>query len=345
MLRTVFILFGTAVVLCAILGGAFFYDAFLIRPPSDALPIAFSIQDGASVREIAKRLEDAKLLTSPYFFRVYSKLSGNQFNLQAGTYELVPGMSLRALVSVLTDARAQEVQVTIPEGYTAFQIGETIREALPTISKENWEQAVSAAGVEFLDASDVTAGIPDGQGLEGYLFPDTYRFRADANAQTVVETMYLTLLRRLSENNIVPPTILEKLEFSNGLTLHEVLTLASIVEREVRLPEDMKIVAGIFFTRLKIGMALQADSTINYLTGKKDAAVSLLDSKIDSPYNTYQRLGFPPGPIANPGMNAILAVMNPQDSNYLYFLTTKDGQVIYAKSFDEHIVNKQRYLY
>lgn len=342
MLRAIIVIIAAGIIVATILAGGFFYDSYLIRPEGDVSPVSFTIQSGSSVREIARSLEDAGIISSSVFFQMYAKVTGKQSNLQAGTFELVPGSSLHALVSVLTNAKAQEIQITIPEGYTSAQIGEEVRKALPGISKESWDDAVGRGGVEALDVGEVTSGIPDGQGIEGYLFPDTYRFRVDADAKTVVETMYLTLLRRLSENGIVLPTVLEDLEFDNGLTLHEILTLASIVEREVRAPDDMKIVAGIFFTRMKIGMALQADSTVNYLTGKKDAAVSLEDSKIDSPYNTYQRVGLPPGPISNPGMNAILSVMDPQDSSYLYFLTTVDGQVVFAKTFGEHVANKQR---
>ena len=212
---------------------------------------------------------------------------------------------------------------------------------MPEIETADWESMVSAEGRRVLTEDEILMGIPADQGLEGYLFPDTYRFRSDATSAIVAETMLLTLKRRLAENGIAIP---RNLIFEGGLTLHEIITLASMVEREVRTPEDMKLVAGIFYTRMKIGMALQADSTVNYVTGKSDTAVSLEDSRVDSPYNTYQNLGLPPGPISNPGMNAILAVLEPTDSDYLYFLTTDDGDVVYAQTFDEHVANKYQYL-
>ncbi len=254
---------------------------------------------------------------------------------------MTPGMSLRALVSELGFAQAREVQVTIPEGYTVLEIGEVVTTVLPGISTQQWEEVIKKNGKEAIAVDDILAGIPNGQGLEGYLFPDTYRFREEADAETVAQTMVLTLKRRLAENDI---TIPRNLIFEGGLTFHEMLTLASIVEREVRGPEDMKIVAGIFYTRLKIGMALQADSTVNYVTGGNTPSISLDDSFIDSPYNTYRNLGLPPGPISNPGMNAILATLHPMDSDYLYFLTTPEGKVIYSKTFDEQVANKYQYL-
>lgn len=296
-----------------------------------------TVDEGASVDEIARQLQEQEVITSAFFFKIYTKLSDSV--LQAGTFELAKGMSIRSVARVLGYAQAEEVQVTIPEGFTAAQIGEVIAEALPEIELADWESIVNTRG--GIGGDEILGGIPSGQGLEGYLFPDTYRFRMDADAATVAQSMVLTLKRRLAENDILLP---RNLIFEGGLTFHEMITLASIVEREVRSPEDMKLVAGIFFTRMKIGMALQADSTVNYVTGKSDASVSLEDSRVDSPYNTYQNLGLPPGPISNPGMNAILAVLNPTDSDYLYFLTTNEGEVVYAKSFNEHVANKYQYL-
>lgn len=346
MIRLIGILIGIVILVGVVMTGSYVFDTYLISPDDEAQTISFVVEEGTSVEGIAKNLEEQGIITSAFFFKVYTKLSDSV--LQAGTFEFTPGMNIRSVVRELGYAKAEEIQVTIPEGYTLAQIGEVIVEAMPEIESTDWESVANGSG--SIDspqagrrglADEILAGIPSDQGLEGYLFPDTYRFRSDANAATVAETMVLTLKRRLAENNIAIP---RNLIFEGGLTFHEMITLASIVEREVRSPEDMKIVAGIFYTRMKIGMALQADSTVNYVTGKSDSAVSLEDSRVDSPYNTYQNLGLPPGPISNPGMNAILAVLNPTDSDYLYFLTTDEGEVIYAKTFDEHVSNKYQYL-
>jgi len=339
MIRFIGLILGIVILVGVVMSGSYVFDVYLISADKDAETIEVTIQEGASVDAIAQQLEDQGIITSAFFFKVYTKLSDSV--LQAGTFELAKGMNIRSVVRELGYASAQEVQVTIPEGFTIEQIGEVIVEALPEIDMSGWESVVSAQGRRVLNEDEILVGIPSDQGLEGYLFPDTYRFRADANAATVAETMVLTLKRRLAENDIAVPL---NLVFEGGLTFHEMITLASIVEREVRSAEDMKLVAGIFFTRMKIGMALQADSTVNYVTGKDDPAVTLEDSRVDSPYNTYRNLGLPPGPISNPGMNAILAVLEPTDSDYLYFLTTDDGQVVYAKSFDEHVANKYKYL-
>ncbi|MCH8049733.1 endolytic transglycosylase MltG [Patescibacteria group bacterium] len=144
-----------------------------------------------------------------------------------------------------------------------------------------------------------------------------------------------TLEQRIEEKEIVAP---------EELTMHEVITLASIVEREVRSAEDMANVADVFLKRLDIGMALQADSTVNYVTGKDTPAISLDDREIESPYNTYKYPGLPPGPISNPGVAALQAVVNPSSNPYLYFLTTPEGEVIYAQTHEGHVENKAQYL-
>ncbi len=335
-MKIISLLFGILFLIGCVLGGLFVWDSFLLSPKKDAQEIAVMIPPGMSVGEIGALLENRKIITNRFLFKTYVKFVGAQSSLQAGEYALKPRLSFRSVVGFLSHAGVKETQVTIPEGYTAVQIGTAIRTVLPNLSDENW-QSIVAHPAALAVVPELLAGIPSGQGLEGYLFPDTYRFRDDVDAKTIAETMVLTLSRRLAESEIVVPN---HLVMPNGMTFHEVLTLASIVEREVRSSQDMAHVAGIFLTRIKIGMALQADATVNYVTGKKDAAVTLQDTQINSPYNTYKHLGLPPGPISNPGMKAIKAVLNPIDSDDLYYLTTPEGKVIYAKSFDQHVKNK-----
>lgn len=339
-MRIIGLILGVGLLIGVVMGGAFLWDSYLLSPEKDAPDIGLTIPSGMTVDEIARVLEERGIITSRFLFKSYVKFAGAQASLQAGEYLLKPGMSFRAVVNTLSHAGVQEIQLTIPEGYTAAQIGAAVHSVLPEISELDWQTVLSQPS-SISVATELLAGIPSGHGLEGYLFPDTYRFRLDADAKTIAETMILTLSRRLAENEIVVPN---HLVMSNGMTFHEVMTLASIIEREVRSPEDMAHVAGIFLTRMKIGMALQADATVNYVTGKKDAAVSLEDTGVDSPYNTYKHLGLPPGPISNPGMNAIKAVLYPIDSDDLYYLTSPEGEVIYAKTFDQHVKNKYQYL-
>lgn len=339
MMRWFFILLGIVSIVGLILGGSYVWDAYVISADDEAEVVSFEVQQGASVDAIAQELEKTGLITSPFLFKVYVSL--NDAVLQAGSFELVPGASFSSLVDSLTHAQASEVTLTVPEGFTLAQVGERVVELFDGIDEDEWEAAVGSDAVRSIDAGLILAGIPDGYDLEGYVFPDTYRFRDDASADMIVQTMVLTLKRRLAESGIVVP---ETLVFENGMTFHEVMTLASIVQREVISEDDMAVVAGIFTTRLTINMALQADSTVNYVTGKKDAAVTYEDSRVQSPYNTYVTLGLPPGPISNPGIQAIEAVLNPEDSDYLYFLTDLEGNVHYATTFDQHVDNKFKYL-
>jgi UPF0755 protein len=326
-IATVLILSGTA------LAGGYVYDAYVASPDRDAAPVAFTVAEGERGQGVANQLEEAGIIDGTFFFKVYLRLTGTGAAFQPGTFTLQKGMSFSAIVTELTNAETEEVEMTVPEGFTLKQIGERVREALPHVTEEEWNAAVGGSA-ELGDVDDFVArNKPPGVDLEGYLFPDTYRFFADADARTVVAKMVGTMEERLGAESTAA-----------GLTVHEILTLASIVEREVRSAEDMRYVADIFLSRLEIGMPLQADSTISYYLGKTSAELTLEDLRADEPFNTYTRVGLPPGPISNPGMNAINAVLRPIENPYLYFLTASDGTVIYAATFEEHVANKNRYL-
>jgi UPF0755 protein len=180
----------------------------------------------------------------------------------------------------------------------------------------------------------VVAQKPGDVDLEGYLFPDTYRFAYDASAEDIARIMLDNMAEQVNDAGRPNGDAAE-------MTIHEILTLASIIEREVRQPSTMKNVADIFLKRLDIGMALQADSTVNYVI-EGDSPSITLDQRdnTESPYNTYKYPGLPPGPISAPSANAIDAVLNPTANNYLYFLTTDDGEIYYAETHDEHVRNK-----
>jgi UPF0755 protein len=231
---------------------------------------------------------------------------------------------------------APETTVTIPEGFTLEQIGERVRETLPHITTEEWEAVVGADSPFEMHTFVLAARKPDDVDMEGYLFPDTYRFFTDASAKDVVLKMIDTMELRLGE--VVPATA------ASPRTVHEILTVASIIEREVMINEDRAIVADIFFRRLEVGMALQADSTVNYVTGKNAPSISNEDRGIDSLWNTYIHPGLPPSPIANPGLTSIQAVFEPEANDFWFFLTDADGVAHYARTNDEHNANKATYL-
>ncbi|RMD52012.1 endolytic transglycosylase MltG, partial [Candidatus Parcubacteria bacterium] len=303
------------------------------KPAKNAETINVIIEQGDSLAAVADKLKNSKIIKRKGLFKVYSWQSGSAAKIKPGSFDLYPGDNFKNIISIITIAPHNDVAITVPEGYTLAQIGELVAENFD-ITMEEWNKAVG----QFSPLEDhpfvIKAQKPDNVDLEGYLFPDTYRFYPDANAEEIAQKMLDEMAEKFDDSSV-----------PDGWTIHSVLTLASIVEKEVRTPEDMAMVADIFIKRLEIGMALQSDATVNYITGGNSAAVSGADLDIDSLYNTYKYSGLPPGPISNPGLAAINAVLHPKSNDYYYFLTTKAGDVIYAKTFDEHIANKAKYLY
>lgn len=305
---------------------------------SDAAEVSFSVGEGESLASVSRRLAEEDIIPSAWWFRISAKFAGLDDDIRAGATVVIPGdRSADILGALMYPSGASEVSVTIPEGYTLAQIGATVRAALPRITTEEWQRVTGVSSPFAADAFVVSSQKPIDVDLEGYLFPDTYRFFKDATAEDVVERMLRTMESRVSA--LGAPT-----GDAAGMTTHELLTLSSIIEREVRNAEEMRQIADIFLKRLEIGMALQSDATVNYVTGGDDPSISLIDRDLESPYNTYQNPGLPPGPISNPGMNALRAVWNPAQNDYYYFLTDAEGNVYYAETHDEHVLNKARYL-
>ena len=334
---------GLAVVIFGLLGFAIWAGGQIWKTPSDLSDkVAMTVASGESVHEIAVQLKEDGLIDSVWLFEAFVRFVKRDNRLQAGTYEISRGEGIASLFMTLRyGMQTTDVEVTIPEGYTLKQIGELVGVKLG-ISFEEWTMAT---GVDspFEGTMSLLSSKPGRVDLEGYLFPDTYRFAQSATAEDVARTMLETMAWRFEALDVL--FVDEGCESDCWWVenIHELLTLASIIEREVMIDVDRGNVADVFIKRLKIGMALQADSTVNYVTGKKTPGVSLDDLRIDSPYNTYKYPGLPPGPISNPGIAAIEAAVNPTPNDYYYFLTTDEGEVIYAKTYDEQVANKARY--
>lgn len=315
---------------------------FWIQDPSGKIdPTLITIEQGASFAQVADELEQDRLIASSFWFSVYAKLDGSAGSIRAGSYQIEPRMNYASLIDILTtSSTGQDISMTIPEGYSIDQIGEVVLSKFD-ITQADWDYWTGVNSPLESHAFMVEAQKPDNVDLEGYLFPDTYRFYPDATAETIV-----TALVDEMQKNVEGIEGIDDVEgIEDVASIHELLTLASVIEKEVPTSDDMKIVSGIFQNRLSTGMALQSCATVNYITGKDTPAVSAEDLEIDSPYNTYMYAGLPPGPIANPGLSAIESVIHPTQTNYFYFLATPDGETIYASTFDEHVANKARYLY
>lgn len=294
--------------------------------------VVIDIESGATIRDVRDTLTTANVLRAPMWFLFYGKATNRV--VHAGRFAVAPGTPVRELYQLLTDGNDLELQITMIEGWTLKDFeAHLVSRGLATEA----DIALALSDPALKTRYAFLEGIPAGVDLEGYLFPDTYRFFANAKAADIIER----LLREFETRVVVAR---ESEIAASGYTLHEVVTIASLLEREVRHPEDMAMVSDVIRKRLEAGMPLQLDATVNYVTGKNDPGVSLADTQVDSPYNTYKYPGLPIGPISNPGDAALEAALNPQENPYYFYLTTPDGTVVYARTNEEHVQNKARYL-
>ncbi len=297
--------------------------------------VIIEVLEGEYFRTIARQLQQAGI-ANEFMLRYYVKVF-NDATVYPGTYIIAKGMSYEAIMNELHSQDVDSVRITIPEGFSLVEMGERIHTVLPSVTIDAWTAATSAQSTLASDPFVIASGKPTGVDLEGYLFPDTYEFLTDATAEQIATTMLRTMENRLSAIGAATGD-------AEGMTMHELLTLASIVEKEVRTAETMKNVADVFLKRLEIGMALQSDATINYIIKGDNPSPLYSDLKVESPYNTYIHPGLPPGPISAPGLNALNAVLHPAENSYLYFLTTDEGDIYYAETYEEHLRNKERWL-
>jgi UPF0755 protein len=324
----------TLVVILAV--GFAAYEAYLKKPPVGSPEETVTIAKDLSTSEIAALLKKAGVISSTSIFTALADISGSWKNLHAGTYIFKQGMSALDALKTLAIKGPNEIAVTIPEGYDLQQIAGRLVEAkiidspaaFFAVTGKPGESTKIAAGL--VDDYPFLSSKPESVSLEGYMFPDTYRFYANTDPLVVV--------RRFLDN------YKDKVGGLSPVPDHRALTVASLVEAEVRDPADRAKVADIIGRRLFNGMALQLDSTVNYITGKNTPSISLDDRSIKSPWNTYLNKGLPPGPVNNPGLSSIKAALAPTPNPYLYFLTAPEGTVIYSKTLEEHNAAKAKYL-
>jgi UPF0755 protein len=285
---------------------------------------------GEGSGDIATKLSEADLLKNRFVFILYLNLVQAGDKLQAGDYEIPRNLNMIQMVEFLTTGKVTVNKVTFPEGWTLVKMGERL-EANNIVTKNDFLTAAKKNyDYDFLD------GKPANVDLEGFLYPDTYIFGKNDTADEVVQKMLTNFDKKLTSD------IKEKADKSD-LSLYEVITLASIVEREVAKPDDRKLVASVFLNRLEIGMALESCATIQYITGENKKQFTYAETRVVSPYNTYINKDLPPGPIGNPSIDSILAVLEPEESSYLYFLSA-DGVTYFSRTLDEHETKKAKYL-
>ncbi len=322
----------------------------------DERPVRFTVAPGTPARLIGQQLKRAGLITDDRLFEAYVRVNDLAAQLEAGTFILSQSMTLVEIVEILQQAEAASLTITIPEGWRLEQIVDYLAAAEifggDPITLAEYRTQTQTGNLTALDATRYAflQGRPNGASLEGYLFPDTYELPlAAVTAQDVLARQLDTFARR-----VVPLYEDAVTQNSTTLSLYEVLTVASIVEREAVVAEERPAIAGVYLNRLANGIKLEADPTVQYAMGYQAAAnqwwktpVFLEEySSVDSPYNTYLYPGLPPGPIANPGLGSIQAVLQPEQHDYLYFVALPDGsgRHVFATTFEEHSENVQRYL-
>ena len=337
-------------VVCAglVLGGIFFYNGQLKPAASESEQITFTVSQGESLNRVIKNLEDQGVIRSGWAAKISVKLA-KLTNIKAGTYILDPSWEVREIFEVLNDSHGavvNDTRLTFIEGdwakHIAEKIGETTRcskdEMLALWNDESYVRSLMS------DYPFLTEEIFNADSrilLEGYLFPETYNFFVDADADQITRKILDQTLKVYNE-------FADQFAQSQ-LSVHQLFTLASSVQYEAAKPSDMQLVAGVFYNRLAAGMKLQSSVTVCYAIDKEkddDWMACEVNPDFDSPYNTYRVEGLPPGPILNPGRDAIQAVLQPQASDYLYFMADVkgDGTVYYAKTYAEHQANVRKYL-
>ncbi len=289
------------------------------RPPASFTSgTIVRIEHGTSVPDIATELARAHIVEHPTILRTILRLSGQSEQVQTGVYQFAAPENVLTIARRLIagDYGLPPVRITFVEGVTVREAAAQVADALPTTSAANF----------FVLAKP----------HEGYLFPDTYFFQPSTDEATIVSTMQANFTAKVAP--------MEKDITASGHSLSEIVTMASLIEKEARTTADRRMVAGILWNRIKAGMPLQVDAVFGYIFNRDTYSPSYADLKVDSLYNTYLHKGLPPGPICNPGLDALEAAITPTATDYLYYLTDKNGIMHYATTYAAHQSNQRKYL-
>lgn len=305
-----------------------------------------TIEKGEGLKEIGEKLKEQGFVKNRLFFEAYALLTRVKNNFWPGEYQLGQKTSLKDLIKLLTGMPpVQEKTLTIVEGWTNKEIEKFLKEQ-GLIKEGDFLQALEKISqdkellekYEFLaEAVDSYDQNEDMANLQGYLFPDTYRFYQETTAEAIIRKMLENFDKKLDSQ------LREEIKEA-GRTIHETITMASLIEKEAALDQDRRLLADIFWKRLKIGWALESCATVNYILESPKPRLTYEDTRTPSSYNTYLHPGLPPGPINNPGISSIRAVIEPLKNDYCCFLSTAEGKIIFSKTTEEHNRNKEIYL-
>jgi UPF0755 protein len=278
-----------------------------------------NIPSGSNAKEIVHILEKNEIIRkNNYLFIILIKLSKLEDKLKFGEYNLSPSLNMLQILNKLARGEIVVYKITIPEGYTSIQIAELL-DKKEIVEKESFLKLVKYGEKSW----------------EGYLFPDTYEVPKKYGAENMFKLMLSNFEQVAVDNKLI-----NKAE-QTGFTMDEIITLASIIEKEAKFAEEKRQISSVFHNRLKSGMKLQSCATIQYILGKPKEILEESDLEIESPYNTYLYKGLPPGPICNPGIDSIIAALEPANEDYLYFVLGDNGRHIFSKTYEEHLKNKK----
>lgn len=319
------------------------YAVYVFSPPAGAgQTVRITIPPGSSSADIARLLEESGLIRSGRLFTWYSRLRKEGSRFQAGTYDLAKGLSQDELIAKLNageTVKEETIRFTIPEGYTIPQMADKLEQE-GIVGKGDFLRLADSSGWK----DKWTPAIPELNAyrhrLEGYLFPETYELKKGSTAQDIIARMLEETDKKTGQ---LPSDWPDKLK-ARGLTFHQMLTVASLVEREAAADDERPVVAGVIYNRIARGMPLQIDATVQYLFDRAKDRLTEKDLRLESPFNTYLYPGLPPGPIASPGLASIKAAIYPAETNYLFYVTKKDGsgRHWFAETFEEHKANIAR---
>ncbi|SFF42437.1 UPF0755 protein [Paenibacillus algorifonticola] len=325
-------------VITTVVGGAFIYVWLQLEPTKTAEAKQIVIPNSASASQISDVLQEEGIIKNALIFKYYLKLEKEGGKFQAGTYSMNPGMDKADVIAMLNSGstvKQETIRFTIPEGLTVLQIADKLAEE-KLIDKDKFlelaDKQQTWSNAEAVN--EISADAKLHHRLEGYLFPETYEMKKGSTEQEILNRMISELDVKLAQ---LPKDWTIQLE-KRKLTIHQLLTIASLVEREVVVDEERATVASVIYNRLNKPMKLQIDATVQYALDKPKERLYNKDLKVDSPYNTYLVDGLPPGPIAAPSLSSIKAALYPQDTEYFFYVTKKDGtgQHLFAKTFSEH---------
>ena len=310
----------------------------MLSPAGADNPVIVVIEPGEGAAAIGQTLQEKGIIRAAWAFRLAARLGKLESSLQAGEYELSPAMSVPLILGKLARGEVVLHPVTIPEGYTLVQIAELLENNRLCKSEE-------FLALARRPRSDVVPGVRL-KNLEGYCFPDTYHFQAGVSAGQILDAMLeqfkeqvLPLYRLAVDRASTGNRLRTRTQAPTRLTLPQIITLASMVERETRVAAERPIVAAVYYNRLRLGMPMECDATVQYALGVQKPVLLYSDLEVDSPYNTYKYRGLPPGPIANPGLASIKAALSPARNNYLFYVldeTKNDGSHVFSRTFSAH---------